>query len=79
MYQYQVEVKFDDAHCSVQQSETYFRVAGIYNASCMGHDRIRTSTMFFSSDKRLTKKDLAKQLEDMPIIRFTRREIRATA
>ena len=61
-YKYSALVKFDSECASIPERERYFAFVEKYNAEAFGHERYGTSTLIFTTDKKMTKEKLAKAL-----------------
>ena len=65
---YELRLKLDDSTADVVALGKYFAVAQKYGATCIGHEKTGTSSMFITSDRPLNLEDLAKDLEGIEIL-----------
>jgi hypothetical protein len=64
---YKILVDFDDETADVVKSRTYFQALKKYDATSIGHEKTKTSSMFISSEKPLNLEELSRDLENIGI------------
>lgn len=65
---YEIDVNFDDETADVGREGVYFDVLSKYQASGIGHDKTKTSTITIRSEKPLNVEQLARDLGDIKIL-----------
>lgn len=80
MWRYEVLVDiYEDNPDWEDKKDLYFKVAERHNALKIGHEKTRNSSLLFTSEKKLTRKDLEKELEGIKVLGFGKEKLRKTA